>query len=127
MWRCACGSIQMDSKGWTRCFWCPYWVKIPYQRGANGMAVCFWCFAGMEQCYWCSYWVSDPYKKRRVFDSVEKPLCNNCFEWYLDERGGPYQPSAQQRTTTRLQFWFPTLTPVLCREIAAMLRTWHEP
>ena len=31
-------------RGWTQCYWCPYWVYNPYIIDWIGRPLCNWCF-----------------------------------------------------------------------------------
>ena len=80
-------------------------------------------FRGWERCYWCPYWVEDPY----IIDWIGRPLCNWCFDWHIGHNGGPYEPTAAQRTEKRLRRFFPTLPKGVNASIAEFLRHWREP
>ena len=88
--------------------------------------------AGWVRCYWCEYWVYNPY----IIDWVGHPLCDWCYDWHVYYDGGPYEPTARQRTASRLQLLFAhvavgqrgeQLPASSFDNIAAMLREWHEP
>ncbi len=54
-----------------------------------------------------------------------------CFDWHCNGEeydGGPYEPSAQQRCSNRLQLEFRhRLHADAVKLIAEMLHEWHEP
>ena len=84
------------------------------------------------RCYWCEYWVYNPY----IIDWIGRPLCDWCFDWHIEYGGGPYEPTAKQRTSSRLQIMFARvavgqrgdqLPATAFDKIADMLREWHEP
>ena len=78
---------------------------------------------GWTMCYWCPYWVENPY----IIDGIGYPLCNMCFDWCVDEGGGPPEPSATTRCATRLNYLFPQLPDSANLLIASNLIVWHEP
>ena len=55
------------------------------------------------KCYWCEYWVYDPY----IIDWIGQPLCNMCFDWLVDEGGGPYEPTRRTRCSRWLLVQIP--------------------
>ena len=75
------------------------------------------------KCYWCDSWVENPY----IIDWIGRPLCDRCFHRHIGTGGGPYQPTALQRSENRLRRFWPKLQKTVCEIIALLLRAWHEP
>ena len=36
--------VAMGSMGWTKCYWCDYWVYNPYLIDGVDVPFCDWCF-----------------------------------------------------------------------------------
>ena len=73
------------------------------------------------QCYWCDYWVENPHNIARS----GCPLCDWCYDWY-GAGGGPYEPTALQRSEKWLKRFWRNLPEILCRIIASFLCDWVE-
>ena len=69
------------------------------------------------RCYWCNRWAYGPY----VVDWIGAPLCDRCYDWHVENDGGPYEPSALTRCTTSVRNFFPTLPEAVARCIAEHL------
>ena len=62
-----------------------------------------------HECFWCGYW-----QRGNIYlcDWLDGPLCNQCFDWHVDEGGGPYRPDAIDRAEKHLSF---VLRPIIVR------------
>ena len=77
---------------------------------------------GWAKCYWCSYWVYNPY----LIDWFPVPLCTMCLDWYVDG-GGPYKPTAIDRSAQYLQKILMPHAPEVMFIVASFLHDPTEP
>ena len=78
-----------------------------------------------SECYWCGWWQQG---NTYIIDSIGEILCDRCFDFSIDEGGGPYQPDAIRRAALHIEVVLQIpLPPHISLLIAEFLHEWFEP